>query len=458
MIRLSVEELNFPKYDDENVISAWTWIRSFMSDKDWEKRKSTIEQKIVLKFRDTPPFSEPLTEGTLMNIKDDVIGWYLYLVDMIINEPHKYEFFQGARILPIFKRLGMDLELLKKIEGIDSKIKSLIKKRRSEADALLFEILTALLWARNGYKVSFLDEKGNMKTPDLVAEKDGETFNIECKRQSKTSDYTYRETAKRQKMVSYISKILMTKSLLLDIVFHVELESLPDTYLFDLLVDKLKSPIAGKIISNHEVDITLSFVDITQIIKHLKTHFVKNHSPMLNYLIGRRPVDNKGFTCGIYANFYRVGDGEINNLYISDLSHAYGVYWDCDAKEALWKKARDIRSQINAAMKQFSQENTAVIHIGLETFDGPKVEMTRFEKIQNTIENINPLETNLRWIFCNFFQAYSPHNEYWIFDETQTTLTAYEKPILPIDSTLMIVPEDGNIENNISHWERPLPY
>jgi hypothetical protein len=87
MIRLSVEELNFPKYDDKNVISAWTWIRSFMSDKDWEKRKSTIEQKIVLKFRDTPPFSEPLTEGTLMNIKDDVIGCYLYLVDMLINLP-----------------------------------------------------------------------------------------------------------------------------------------------------------------------------------------------------------------------------------------------------------------------------------------------------------------------------------------------------------------------------------
>lgn len=457
MVRISVEDLNFPKYDDEHVINAWRWFMSFISPNDWKKRKSIIEDRITLKFRETPPFSEPLTEGTLMNIKDDVIGWYLYLVDMIINEPHKYEFFQGARILPIFKRFGMDLHLVKEIDGIESKVKSLIKKRRSEADALLFEILTALLWARNGYKVSFLDELENMKTPDLIAEKSGRKFNIECKRQSKTSDYTYRETAKRQKMVSYISEALMRKSLLLDIVFHVELEALADTYLVDLLAEKLKNPIAEKIISNNEVDITLSFIDIPRIRKHLETHFVKNHSPMLNYLIGQKPVDNKGFTSGIYANFFRVGEGEVNNLYISDLSHAYGVYWDCDAKEALWAKARDIRSQVNAAIKQFSQENTAVIHIGLETFEGPEVELTRFEKIQNTIENINPQDTSVRWIFCNFFQAYSPHNEDWAFDETQKTLTAYEVPVAPINITLMIAPVD-DIENNISHWERPLPY
>lgn len=457
MQRISIEDYNSPKFDDEDIIRSWEWFMSFISVKDWEKRKAVIEQKILVGFKDTPPFSEHLTEGVLINVKDDVIGWYLYLLEMSINEPHKYEYFQGARILPIFKRLGIDLELLKTIDGIEDRIKSLVKKRRSEADALLFEILTALLWTRNGYKVSFLVEKQNEKTPDLVAEKGGKIFNIECKRQSKTSDYTYRETNKRQKMVSYIAETLIAKNILLDIVFHVELETLPDTFLKELLEEKLKSPVVGKIISNQEVDINLSLINIPEIKNYLVKYFVKYNSPLLNYLIGKKPIDNKGFTCGIYANFYRVGEGEVNNLFISDISHAFGVFWSCDANEALWSKARDIKGQIFSAMQQFNHENTAVIHVGLETFDGPEVEMTRFNKIKSTIENIDPRETSLRWIFCNFFQSYSPYNQDWVFDETVSTITASLLPRLPIDITLMVIPDDEHIENGISHWDKPLP-
>jgi len=135
--------------------------------------KAKIEQKISLKFRTSPPFSDSLTEGTLIVDREDKIGWYLYLVDMLINEPHKYEYFQGSRVIPIFKRIGIDLESLKNIKGIEKRVRDLIKRRRHEADALLFEILTALLWAKNGYNVSFIEETAEKKTPDILAEKEG---------------------------------------------------------------------------------------------------------------------------------------------------------------------------------------------------------------------------------------------------------------------------------------------
>jgi hypothetical protein len=456
MLRIPAEKYKLPQYDDIDVIQSWKWFLSFISEREWQKRKSIIETKIAIEFRTSQPFSEPLTEGTLMVDKYDVIGWYLYLIDMLINEPHKYDYFQGARVLPIFKRFGIDLDILKNIDGIEKKIKDLMKKRKSEADALLFEILTALLWARNGYQVSFISEKHGEKSADIVAKKENTVWNIECKKQSKTSEYAYRETAKRQRMISYISRELLERNILLDITFHVELESLPDTFLKDLLEHKLKLAITGKIVANAQVDINLAFVDIATIKKHLESNCVKYNSPMLNQLIGKKPIDNKGFTCGLYANLFRVGDGEVNNLYVSDLDKAYGVYWRCDAKEALWAKARDIKNQIYTAMQQFKSEDTAVIHVGLETFDGPDVEMTRFEKIKNTLKNINPQKSNLRWIFCNFFQAYSPPDECWVFDETVSTMSAYFSPQPPLDIKLMIVP-DEEASNNISHWDRPLP-
>lgn len=289
---IPVENFNFPEFDDYDVINAWHWFMSFISIEDWENRKAKIESKITVEFRTTEPFSEPLNEGTLPVIKDDVIGWYLYLVDMLINEPHKYEHFQGARIVPIFKRFGMDLHLLKNINGIEKKVRTLLKKRPLEADPVFFEFTTALLWARNGYDVTLLEESNIGTTPDILAIKEGETFYIECKRQSKTAEYTYEETLKRQKMISYISKSLIMKNILLDIVFHVELKTLPDTFLRDLLRNELNKPIVGKIVQNEQVDIDLSFVDIISIKEHLKKHNVKNNSPMLNKLIGKKAVDN----------------------------------------------------------------------------------------------------------------------------------------------------------------------
>ncbi|TLP81853.1 hypothetical protein [Maribacter sp. ACAM166] len=457
MIRIPVEKINLPQYDDNHVIQSWEWFMSFMSEKDWQKRKADIENKIAVQFKATQPFSEPLSEGTLVVVKNDVIGWYLYLLDMLINEPHKYEFFQGSRIVPIFKRFGLDLDLLRNIGGVEKKIKELIRKRKSEADAFLFEIMTALLWARNGYQVAFLDEKKAGKTSDIIAKKDGETWSIECKRQSKTSDYTYRENTKRQKMVSYISKTLLERNILLDIEFHVELESLPDTFLKNLLEEQLKGAVAGKIVSNANVDIELSFVDMSTIKEHLENNFVKDYSPMLHSLIGKKPIDNKGFTCGISANFFRIGDGNVNNVYISDINNAFGVYCSCDAKEALWAKARDIKNQVHKAMLQFNSENKAVIHVGMETFDGPQVEKKRFDKIKNTIGKISTQNTNLRWIFCSFFQAYSRPDEYWVFDETVSTISPYFSLRPPLNTRLMIVPEDEITEDDANHWDRPLP-
>jgi hypothetical protein len=187
-----------------------------------------------------------LNEGTLLVDKEDTIGWYIYLVNTLIDEQHKYEFFQGSRIVPIFKRIGIDLDLVKSIGGIEKRVRDLLYKRKHEADALLFEILTALLWVKNGYKVDFIEEEKEKKTPDIIATKDKYTYKIECKRQSKTSDYSYRETEKRQKMISRVSEYLLKFNARLHIDFRVEILNLPDSYLEDLLKGRLETASEGQ--------------------------------------------------------------------------------------------------------------------------------------------------------------------------------------------------------------------
>lgn len=456
--RISAHRLNDQLFRDQDVVDAYNWFRTFISDKDWQIRKAEIEKEISIVFVNHLSFID-IRNGTLISIQKDRIGWYLYLVYTSIHEPWRYDYHQGARIIPIFKRIGMNLDLVKGIEGINKKIKDLLRKRPSEADAILFEILTALLWVRNGWKVKIIEEGKTMsKSPDFEVNKNGVSWQVECKRQSKTGEYAYKETAKRQIMISHISELLIQYNVLLDIKFHVELISLPDRYLKDILTDIIPvTKKVGTIISNDTLDVELSFVDINYIQEYLKTNYVKDNSPQLIELIANKPVDNLSFTCGTKGNYFYIGDGEANNVFISDIYNAFGVQCYCDAEEAINAKARDVKSQIYSAIKQFDSGSNGIIHIGMETFDGPHVEKERAKKIIDTLVKIDPINCNMRWIYFHFFQSYSRSYDDWIIDETVDFASADVNSIPPLQYGFIIIPEDLETMENGSHWDLKLP-
>jgi len=458
MIRIPLSKFNIPLDQDKDVLKTYNWLMTLISKEDWLVRKTDIEKRITIENKTSTPFSDPLDKGTLLVIKDDQIGWYLYLAETFLKEPQKYESIQGSRVIPIFKRLGIDFDLLMTIEGVEQKIKVLLKKRRAEADAILFEILTALTWARNGWFVKFLEEGKGGKSPDLLVAKGKRKYQVECKRQMKTAAYTYEETRKRQVMLSHLNRELLFGNFLLDITFHVELHTLADTYLKDLLSSKLSGfKVPGKISDPNIADIVVAFVDIKKINKHLQSYYVKYPSPQLNLLIGEKAADNYAFTSGMYANFLYLGDGVVNNQYVHQLANAYGVFIKCDAPEAINAKARDIKKQLFSALEQFSGADGGVIHIGMETFDGPEVEKERFLKISDTLKNTGVMAKKLKWAYLHFFQSYSTPIETWAFDETVSTI--FQHPIdgdPPLTANFLVVPDGAAIEN-LSHWERPLP-
>lgn len=445
--------------DDEDIINAYEWFRSYLSQSDWLKKKNAIESYLS-KGLQPVDFSESIANATRFVIDSDRMGWYLYLVYTYIYERHKYEYFQGARILPIFKRLGKNIDLVKSIQGIDKKVRDLLRKRSSEADAILFEILTGLLWAINGWNVTILEEKQGEsgKMPDFLMTKGNKQWQVECKRQSKTADYTYQETQKRLTLINEIKELLLDNNILLDITFHVELKSLPNNYLKDLLANIIsKIDDSGYVISNAEVDIKIYKIDIAKINRHLENYYVKNHSPQLLELIAGRAVDHSSFTSGIKGASFFLGEGNVNNSYISEIVNVFGVQCYCDAEASIVAKARDVKKQIYSAIKQFNANEGSIIHIGIETFDGPEVEKTRLEKIMDTMENFNTENNSLCWIYCHYFQSYTRSDREWYFDETVNALTSLINPIIPIPKHFLIVPEDDVPIAEGSHWERDVP-
>ena len=94
---------------------------------------------------------------------------------------------------------------------------------------MLFEISVALMYARNGWKVSFIPETANQKTPDLLVEKDAESFYVECKRQAKVTEYS--EIERREWNIRWDKLVHVMTSFkiptFIDVSFKVEVSETP---------------------------------------------------------------------------------------------------------------------------------------------------------------------------------------------------------------------------------------
>jgi hypothetical protein len=285
---------------DPEIEKAFKWFLELIPPADWSRRKEAIETYLHT-ILEPKSRRENAKELKPVSITDDRMGWYLYLVETSLYSPYKYEPIQGSRVLPIFKRFGSDFQKLVRISGAKEKALRLVTTDRTQPDSGMFELLTALLWARNGWAdVELLTEMPPTKRPDIRAANNREEWFVECKRLTTSSEYSQLERKKWLKMWHNFRDILIDKRLpyILDVIFHVELETLPDNFLRDELSGKLRqiSP-PCKIISNGTWEVAVSEVDFATAREHLRRYFVKNPSDQLNELIAGRRNPNKGFTC-----------------------------------------------------------------------------------------------------------------------------------------------------------------
>lgn len=448
--------------DNPEVQRVFEWFLSFMKPAEWRSRKEAIEKHIEY-IHKPKNCREKARNYESISFQQDKIGWYLYLAEMILTEPTKYEPIQGARVIPIFERLGTDFDLLRQIGGIDEKIRTLVsfgKRNIPEPDSVLFEVLVALLWKRNGWEdVSFVPEAPPEKRPDITATSRNTEWFIECKRLNGASEYSEMERQKWLKMWRHLRDYLVDKKIpaVFEIVFHVELNTLPDDFLVRELAGKLpllSSPCV--IISNEQWQVSFDAVNFEKAKTHLEKFPVKMPSSQLAELIAGYRDPNRGFTHVVLGKTDHFGEGRVNNKYLITMDFAACAFWHCDAENSIDKKARDIRKRLGEAVKQLPENQNSVIHVGLETLDGVLVEAERYRRIFNTAQNFDNSGKDLRWIYCHLFQSYAPPDQEWVFDETVHYFphkdTGNEQPL----THHLVMTSIGDSYDGI-HWLRDTP-
>ncbi len=151
-------------------------------------------------------------------------------------------------------------------------------------------MLIALLWASNGWPdVAFIPADPNERRPDIRAGRGAEEWFVEAKRMTANSGYSQKERDKWLRLWNPLKDSLVKAGLpvILDITFHVELETLDDEFAREQLAGKLNLVVGPcELISNDQWTVRVRFVDFDRIRQHFEKFYVKIHSRQLQELVG----------------------------------------------------------------------------------------------------------------------------------------------------------------------------
>lgn len=160
---------------------ALDWFLSYLEKDTWETRKKNV----VKYFREQEDNTYKNFDQAMKSMEEpknrvafheDWVAWYLFLVECLHERPLVSELAQSARVFPFFAAVGRHIELAKKIVGIDEKLSEFLNGKINQPDSTLFELVVAIMYARNGYRVEFIPETALNKTPDLKVTKGEESF------------------------------------------------------------------------------------------------------------------------------------------------------------------------------------------------------------------------------------------------------------------------------------------
>ncbi|EMY5235100.1 hypothetical protein AAYT35_004291, partial [Salmonella enterica subsp. enterica serovar Montevideo] len=152
------------RHDDplvKDIKKTYRWFVDVMGEEKWSERRDNVLRYFrslterLYSSQSDVSFHE---KDSRMAFYDDWIAWYLYLAESLADRPTVDEPAQSSRIWPFFATIGEFSEELKRTKGIENKLKNLLIKPENQPDSVLFELVVAACYIKNGWEVEFIPE------------------------------------------------------------------------------------------------------------------------------------------------------------------------------------------------------------------------------------------------------------------------------------------------------------
>jgi hypothetical protein len=128
-------------------------------------------------------------------LKNDLVASYLAQADALLHDRRSYDLNLGARVVPFIKRIGNQIDALRRIPGAADRVRRMLRLRQEHPAGALYELVTAARYAHEGFTVEFVPET-SQRTGDLrlLIPHLPREVQVECKR-LQPSQYEQREAA-----------------------------------------------------------------------------------------------------------------------------------------------------------------------------------------------------------------------------------------------------------------------
>lgn len=382
------------------------WIQRALGEESIDER---LAQQVELRGYTMPAMFDTISAGA----KADLFGWNLYNCYAYFFDQANYDTNAGCRIVPTMASLGARVPLLEATMGAVERLRE-VADGKADFEKTLFELLVASSYAQAGWRPELLKATGFGKTPDIRATIAGTDVFIECKRMSKNSGYREAERERWYVLVKPLATFIERTRVpaLLNITFHRELSALPDDILAAALIPKLSLAVPGIIIDSPDMTVRLQEVDLEPLQEELETVNLKTNGSRILFLLFGHYSPAMG-----YRTFFGGRTDHRRPLFLESVDFAAGIAWSCDAPRAVAGRARDVRRRLRSAIEQLPDGSPGIVHIAVETYDGPVVERLRNARIAKSLSTLKPRK-DLRLVHVHLVSFESPPDETWAIEET----------------------------------------
>ena len=436
-------------YEDAEIANALEFFLSKAPSKEQaEQRIAAAEAhfKAVVAGKTGQPGLQDL------ELQDDRWATYLAQAKALTTDTRGYDLVLGSKVIPYFKRIGTDLELLRTIDGVDQRVARLFTNESATPDDCLLELLVALAYRRHGFDVALLPENpGVSRTPDILAERTGLSLFAECKR-VRPGEYQLRERARVQQMwrlcVPEIERHRL--SVFVDVEFKSEPESISDDALFHLVRRAVRAPAEEHSIDSTDLAATIRPARIDVLRDRLSREYVlANSTQFARLLTGLdRPRANTISVAGYRPH-------REDNRYMDEVDIASLMQWSCTAERSLEAKSRHVLSRLARANRQLPEGHNGAVHIAMDVINDIEASDRQHYKNLAAIDGFDRERTGLSWVYLNYFLPEISEQEAWSIVET-----AVSRPVPgcaypnPLPNSSLIVPTSESDATAMA-WHHP---
>jgi hypothetical protein len=431
---------------DDELMLAVAWLKSFVPRRDMDRRIDAAKDYLAAA-------RERMRDGVQAPLFDpaDMAAWYILQAETFATDRVYWSPEGVMRAVPFLTRIGKEITLLLSVKGVDERAARMMLADRRQPDSGIYELLVALAYRRGGWdRVEFVPETpGRGRTPDLHVFRPRSRWAVECKRLA-PSPYAMREQVRGIELAESVHALSleMYESVVVEVKYKIELADVPNDYLGAHVRSAIKqrslSPWDDEIASGRVRPVNWPLT--RKVLAKDDVYF--GGSRMIELLIGYyvHEADHS------MAAKWRPSPSR--PAYAETVYQASVVSWQSLSDTAVLQKARHFRRILANAEGQLPSDRPGVIHIGIESYAGAKVDLTRH--IRNTFEarSFATRKSRLRWVYGNYFvpEQTTRKEESWAITETMVPYKiGSHRTRWPLPGHMLVSPEDEGKQG--VHWD-----